>query len=120
MNTARRRFLQTAGAATVCPADGTALRGLAQFGAEPPPERVRFGPDLEPIVRLMEETPREECVRVFVAELRRTSSPRRSTTSTETGAPIIRSSSRLGKRCGQGEAAMIQSKDAHNSSTEER
>jgi hypothetical protein len=28
-------------------------------------------PDLEPIVRLIEETPREKCVQVFVAELRR-------------------------------------------------
>src|SRR5262245_5389579 len=71
MNTTRRRFLQVAGASSMCLADGSALRGLAAFGAEPPPEQVRFGPDLEPIVRLMEETPQEQCVRVFVAELRR-------------------------------------------------
>jgi hypothetical protein len=48
-----------------------ALSGLAAFGAEPVPEKVRFGPDLEPIVRLMEETPREKCVPVFVAELKK-------------------------------------------------
>jgi hypothetical protein len=33
--------------------------------------KVRFGPDLEPIVRLIEETPREKCVPVFVAELKK-------------------------------------------------
>ena len=72
MGTTRRRFLGTvASTASLCLADGPALCGLAAFGAEPPPERVRFGPDLEPIVRLIEETPREQCVRVFVAELRR-------------------------------------------------
>ena len=72
MNTTRRRFLGTvAGTVTLCLADGPALCGLAAFGGEPLPERVRFGPDLEPIVRLIEETPREQCVRVFVAELRR-------------------------------------------------
>ena len=72
MSTTRRRFLQTsAGAASVCLTDGPTLSGLAAFGAEPPPEKVRFGPDLEPIVRLIEETPREQCVRVFVAELKK-------------------------------------------------
>ncbi|MFN0051729.1 MAG: hypothetical protein ACKV0T_06035, partial [Planctomycetales bacterium] len=64
----RRQFLRAAGCATsLCLADRPALRCLAALGAEPPPERVQFGPDLEPIVRLMEETPREECVRVFIA-----------------------------------------------------
>lgn len=72
MGTTRRRFLQTvSGAASLCLADRPLLSGLAAFGADPPPERIRFGPDLEPIVRLIEETPREQCVRVFVAELRR-------------------------------------------------
>jgi hypothetical protein len=55
----------------LCLADGPALCGLAAFGAEPPPAKIRFGLDLEPVVRLMEETPREQCVRVFVEELRR-------------------------------------------------
>ena len=72
MSTTRRQFLQTAaGTASLCLADRSALYGLAAFGAEPPPKRVIFGPDLEPIVRLMEDTPREQCVRVFVEELRR-------------------------------------------------
>src|SRR5262245_53056135 len=78
MDTTRRRFLRTAvGTASLCLADGPVLSGLAAFGADPPPEKVRFGPDLEPIVRLIEETPREQCVRVFVAELRRGLSYRR-------------------------------------------
>jgi hypothetical protein len=55
----------------MCLADGPALGGLAALSDDAPRERVRFGPDLEPIVRLLEETPRVECVRVFVAELRR-------------------------------------------------
>src|SRR5262245_12708332 len=71
MSNTRRRFLLTsAAAASACLAD-TSLCGLAAIGAEPPPEKVRFGPDLEPVVRLIEETPREECVRVFVEELRK-------------------------------------------------
>ena len=128
MSITRRRFLATvAGTASLCLADGPALCGLATFGAETPPERIRFGPDLEPIVRLIEETPREQCVRVFVAELRRGLPYRRflaaslfasirrarshhevykihavhqvGTTSMGSGAPITRSSSRYGKRC---------------------
>jgi hypothetical protein len=72
MGTTRRRFLQTvSGAASLCLADRPLLSSLAAFGAGPLPERIRFGRDLEPIVRLIEETPREQCVRVFVAELRR-------------------------------------------------
>src|SRR5262249_33370236 len=31
---------------------------------------MRFGPDLEPIVRLIEETPRDKCVAVFLDQLR--------------------------------------------------
>src|SRR5262245_49107800 len=72
MGATRRRFLKTVtGTATLFLADGPSLFSLAALGAQAPPERVRFGPDLEPIVRLIEETPREQCVRVFVAELRR-------------------------------------------------
>jgi hypothetical protein len=71
MNTTRRRFLQTAGTTSLCLAEGPALLGLAPLCAEPPPEKIRFGPDLEPVVRLMEETPREKCVPVFVAELKK-------------------------------------------------
>lgn len=72
MITGRRQFLHAAaGAVSLCLADGQLHNGLMALGAEPPPEKIRFGPDLEPIVRLMEETPREDCVRVLVSELRR-------------------------------------------------
>src|SRR5262245_61782811 len=72
MITGRRQFLQAAaGTASLCLADFHSLSGLAAMAVEQPAEKIRFGPDVEPIVRLMEETPREDCVRVFVAELQR-------------------------------------------------
>src|SRR6476646_2577975 len=72
MNTTRRRFLQVvAGTASLNLADVPSLAGLAAFAAEPPPDKVRFGPDIEPIVRLIEETPRDRCVAVFIDQLRR-------------------------------------------------
>lgn len=59
MSTTRRRFLQaSAGAASVCPADPS-LCGPA-FGAEPPPGKVRFGPDLEPVIRQVREALRSK------------------------------------------------------------
>jgi hypothetical protein len=52
MNTTRRRFLQTvAGAASLGLPNLPLLGKLAAFGAEPPPDTMRFGPDIEPIVR---------------------------------------------------------------------
>src|SRR4030095_12569811 len=51
--------------------DGPALRGLAVLADEPPPQKIRFGADLEPVARLIEETPRDKCVAVFLDELRR-------------------------------------------------
>src|SRR5215831_12146187 len=73
MPTTRRSFLKTvAGTASLGLADVTAfaeLRALA--GDDPPPGTVRFGRDVEPIVRLIEETPREQCVRVLIEELRK-------------------------------------------------
>ena len=54
MKTARRRFLQTvAGTASLGLVDVSWLRGLASFGAEPPPDKVQFSPDLEPLVPAM-------------------------------------------------------------------
>jgi hypothetical protein len=53
------------------------LGGLLRLGfacaADPPAktERVRFRADIEPLVRLIEETEREKCVEVVVAQLRR-------------------------------------------------
>lgn len=72
MVTSRRQWLHcAAGTASLCLATGDVLSGLSALGAEPPADKIRFGPDLEPIVRLIEDTPRTDCVRVFVGELER-------------------------------------------------
>jgi hypothetical protein len=39
--------------------------------AEVTPELVRFGPDIEPIVRLIENTPREKCPAMMIERLRK-------------------------------------------------
>src|SRR5438552_17080043 len=73
--TSRRHFLQTAATA------GAAL-GLGEWAkllplspataaeAKVTPDLVRFSPDIEPVVRLVEETPREKCVAAMVEQLR--------------------------------------------------
>jgi hypothetical protein len=74
MSTTRRRFLKTiAGTATLGLTDVSTLAGLRAFADEksPVPDKVRFGPDIEPIVRLIEETPRPECVRVLIEQLQK-------------------------------------------------
>lgn len=72
MNTTRRRFLNTvAGAASLGLPNVPLFGELAAFAAEPPPATMRFGTDIEPIVRLIEETSRERCVNVFIDQLRR-------------------------------------------------
>ncbi len=72
MTTTRRHFLHTvAGTASLGLVDVSWLRGLTACGAEPPPDIVRFGSEIEPIVRLIEETPRDRCVPVFIDQLRR-------------------------------------------------
>ena len=72
MSTTRRRFLQTVASAAALGLPNVPLLGeLAAFGAEPPPATVRFGPDIEPVVRLIDETPRDKCVAVFIDQLRR-------------------------------------------------
>ena len=65
----RRHFLNTAAA-------GGSLLGLNALpataqDAKVTPELVRFGPDIEPVVRLIEETPREKCVEVMAEQLRK-------------------------------------------------
>src|SRR5437868_41593 len=73
MHTTRRWFLRTlAGTASLGLADVTPLRGLRAFADEKPAATaatVQFGPDLEPIIRLIEETPQSECVRVLIERL---------------------------------------------------
>src|SRR5262245_15082285 len=67
----RRDFLRTiTGAATLSLADISWLRSLAAFDEPAASDRITFGPDIEPIVRLIEETPRERCVEVFIDQLR--------------------------------------------------
>jgi hypothetical protein len=72
----RRRFLQTAAAA------GASLglsewAGLLPLGpanadeARVTPGLVRFSPEIEPVVRLIEETPQEKCIAVMVEQLRK-------------------------------------------------
>ena len=74
MATTRRRFVQTlAGAASLGVADLETLGNLVARGADPTataPDIIRFGPDIEPIVRLIEETPRAQCVGALVEQLR--------------------------------------------------
>jgi hypothetical protein len=78
MKSTRRRFLQTVASAASLGLPNLPLLGeLAVFGAEPPPATLRFGADLEPVVRLIEETPRDKCVAVFLDQLRRGLSYRR-------------------------------------------
>src|SRR5262245_38271892 len=72
----RRHFLQTAATA------GAAF-GLGNFAALCPlgpanadeakvtPDLVRFGPEIEPVVRLIEETPEDKCVAAVVEQLRK-------------------------------------------------
>lgn len=72
----RRTFLRTAAAA------GTAL-GAGEWATLLPlsptradeikvtPDLVRFGPELEPVVRLIEETPREKCPPMMIEQLKK-------------------------------------------------
>src|SRR6476659_11169224 len=71
----RRRFLRTAGAGTAA-LEWPGLSGLLSVSpvradeAKVTPDAVRFGPDIEPVVRLIEETPRDRCVAALVDQLR--------------------------------------------------
>jgi hypothetical protein len=71
---ARRRFLGTVGAgAALGLRDLTELLALSPMPADEgkaTPDKLRFGPDLEPLVRLIEETPREKCVAALAEQLR--------------------------------------------------
>lgn len=72
----RRRFLQTAGigATALGLGDLSAFLHLNPAQAAETKSRswqVRYGAAIEPLVRLIEETPQEKCVEVVVEELRR-------------------------------------------------
>lgn len=70
----RRTFLQaTAGSALLGLADLSPLAGLSPLRAEDArlePDRVRFSDDIEPLVRLIEDTPRDKCPAMLIEQLR--------------------------------------------------
>jgi len=72
----RREFLKSSAAAgfvlgTATPSLLSALAPRARGEAEVTPELVHLTPDIEPIVRLIEETPREKCLALMVGQLER-------------------------------------------------
>jgi hypothetical protein len=72
----RRRFLQTASAlglgAELAPwASLRTITPLSAGEARVDPEMVRFRPEIEPIVRLIEETPRERIIEEGISQLRK-------------------------------------------------
>lgn len=72
----RREFLKSSAGAGMLlgcatPAALGALAPQARKEAQVTPDLVRFTPDVEPIVRLIEETPREKCFDMMVEQLRR-------------------------------------------------
>jgi|HubBroStandDraft_6_1064221.scaffolds.fasta_scaffold61738_2 hypothetical protein len=71
----RREFLQSSAGAGMLlgcatPAALGALAPQARSQAQVNPDLVRFTPDVEPIVRLIEDTPREKCFDMMVEQLR--------------------------------------------------
>ena len=72
----RRHFLQTAATASVAAGLGEwakllPLSPATAAEAKVTPDLVRFGPDIEPVVKLIEETPREKCIGVMIEQLRK-------------------------------------------------
>ena len=76
MGISRRSFLGgVAGAGLLGSVGGldalARLRPVSAAESVVPPEMVRFTPEIEPIVRLIEETPRDKCVEVMANALRK-------------------------------------------------
>jgi hypothetical protein len=75
MNTVpRREFLRTLGGSVVTGASAwAALESIVPLKAEMrlTPDVVQFGPEMEPIVRWMEETPRERALQVAAEQIKR-------------------------------------------------
>ncbi len=76
MSATRRQFLRGTAAAGVSLGLGewAALLPISPMNAaeaKVTPELVRFGPDIEPIVRLIENTPREKCPALMIGQLRK-------------------------------------------------
>ncbi len=75
----RRRFLQATTGALAAFADGAYLRGLPSVSAEEAqvdPKIVRFQPEIEPLVRLLEDTPREQLIEEVAARIKKGTSYR--------------------------------------------
>jgi hypothetical protein len=75
----RRRFLQATTGTLAAMADMAFLRGLPTVSAaeaEVDPKIVRFQPEIEPLVRLLEETPRERLLEEIAGRIKRGTSYR--------------------------------------------
>src|SRR5690349_5055588 len=76
MSSSRRQFIKTAAATTACLGFGdmgflSRLPRVAAVEAVVPANIVRFGPDIEPLVRFLEETPRERLLEEVASRIRR-------------------------------------------------
>jgi hypothetical protein len=76
IRTDRRRFLQASSAGVAMAGIGdlgflTRLRPVSADEATLDPKVVRFQPDIEPLVRLLEETPRERLLEEVAARVRK-------------------------------------------------
>src|SRR5665213_1528412 len=74
MLSTRRMFLQsTASVAALELTPLSGFRNLCAMGADvqaKAPDRIEYTPDIEPLVRLIEETPREKCVTAIIERMR--------------------------------------------------
>ena len=76
-SSSRRSFLRTTGLASLGAAEASGLGFLQDLppvsadDSKPQPQAVRFLPEIEPTVRLLEETPRDELLEVVASRLRR-------------------------------------------------
>src|SRR4029079_18165067 len=72
--TSRRGFLQAGGVGALAAATDLSfiskLRPVSAAEAQIDPKIVQFGPDIEPIVRLLEDTPRERVLEEFAARIK--------------------------------------------------
>src|SRR5947207_852503 len=76
MLTSRRQFLWTSAATTACLGLGdlgfiSSLPRVSAAEAAMPPRAVRFSPEIEPLVRLLEDTPRERLLEEVASRIRR-------------------------------------------------
>jgi hypothetical protein len=76
MLSSRRQFLRTSAATTACLGLGdlgflSSLPRVSAAEAAVPPQAVRFGPEIEPLVRLLEDTPRDRLLEEVAARIRR-------------------------------------------------